>query len=291
MFSLALNYKQMSLYHALPFFFYILGPRYNSWSGIRDIVKVGITVIFTFALCWLPFLWTADNVITRMFPFNRGLFEDKVANFWCSISVVLKVRNIFSRVALVRAALFFTLVSVLPSQLLLFRESSHHKFLLALTNSALGFFLFSFHVHEKTILIPLTTVMVLLSDKRANTLTDSHEAEQSPVPVSLPAVWFTVIATFSMWPLLLKDDLSVMYIAGMGLFLTVAYILFKNYLSSRIVQLFVLSVLGCFFLHLVEIFVEPPERYPHIYPTLNSLYSAGHFALFFCYFNYRQIVD
>ena len=288
MFTLALNYKQMSLYHALPFFFYILGPRYNNWSGLKEVVKVGLTVILTVALCWFPFASTAGDVLTRMFPFNRGLFEDKVANFWCSISVLIKVREIFSRVALVRAALFFTLVAVLPSQLLLFRESSPHKFVLALTNSALGFFLFSFHVHEKTILIPLTTVMLLYNDKRTNV----HADGQSPSPaVSLPAVWFAVIATFSMWPLLLKDGLSEMYVAGMGLFLTVAYIFFKKHLSDKTVQLFVLSVLGCVVLHFLEICVKAPAKYPHIYPILNSLYSAGHFALFFCYFNYRQIVD
>ena len=27
------------------------------------------------------------QVVHRMFPFARGLYEDKVANFWCSISV------------------------------------------------------------------------------------------------------------------------------------------------------------------------------------------------------------
>jgi alpha-1,3-glucosyltransferase len=255
---------------------------------MREVVKVGITVVLTFALCWFPFISSAGDVLTRMFPFNRGLFEDKVANFWCSVSVLVKVRDIFSRVALVRAALFFTLVSVLPSQILLFRESSPQKFILALTNSALGFFLFSFHVHEKTILIPLTTVVLLYNDKRANAQTDE---QSSTLTVSLPAVWFTVIATFSMWPLLLKDGLCVMYVAGMGLYLTTVHILFKNQLSNRRVLLFYLSVLGCISLHILEIFVTPPERYPHIYPTLNSLYCAGHFALFFCYFNYRQIID
>ena len=28
------------------------------------------------------------QVLHRMFPFARGLYEDKVANFWCSVSVV-----------------------------------------------------------------------------------------------------------------------------------------------------------------------------------------------------------
>lgn len=276
----------MSLYHALPFFFFILGPRYNSMAGFRELVKVGVTVIATFALCWAPFASTAGDVVTRMFPFNRGLFEDKVANVWCSVSVVVKVKELFSRVVLVRCALFLTLVSVLPSQLLLFRESSHSKFLLALTNSALGFFLCSFHVHEKTILIPLATIVLLYSDKRTHVQTNGHEGV-----VALPAVWFTTIATFSMWPLLLKDGLCIMYIAGMGLYLTTVYIFYRNHIRNKMLLLFILSVAGCAALHVLELFVPPPNRYPHLYPTLNALYSAGHFSLFFCYFNYRQIVD
>ncbi len=29
-----------------------------------------------------------------MFPIGRGVFEDKVANFWCSLSVVIKVKSL-----------------------------------------------------------------------------------------------------------------------------------------------------------------------------------------------------
>ena len=295
LFTLALNYKQMSLYHALPFFFYILGPRYNSWAGFRQIVTVGGTVVLTFALCWSPFLSTADHVVFRMFPFNRGLFEDKVATFWCSLSVLLKVRDLVDRVLLVRAALFFTLVAVLPSQILLFRNATPHKFILALTNSALGFFLFSFHVHEKTILIPLTTaVLLLFAEKnqpksRLDVLLNKQRGTQT---VSLSAAWFIFIATFSMYPLLQRDGLGVMYITGMGLYLSVLHVVLRNEDHSKpLLGLFWLSVAGCILLHLGEVLLPPTDRYPFIHPTLNALYSAAHFAGFFCYFNYRQIFD
>ena len=33
-------------------------------------------------------------MLHRLFPFARGLFEDKVANVWCSLDVVLKLRNL-----------------------------------------------------------------------------------------------------------------------------------------------------------------------------------------------------
>lgn len=32
----------------------------------------------------------------RIFPFYRGLYEDKVANIWCSLSPVLKLKAHFS---------------------------------------------------------------------------------------------------------------------------------------------------------------------------------------------------
>ena len=59
LFVAALNYKQMELYHALPFFFYLLGRCIlcSSWSqSIGKLATIGITVIATFVIIWLPFL-------------------------------------------------------------------------------------------------------------------------------------------------------------------------------------------------------------------------------------------
>ena len=71
-FVLALNYKQMELYHALPFFFYLLGKclfsRPRTWIGaIGNLAAIGLTVIGTFALVWSPFLGrTWKNVDFQM---------------------------------------------------------------------------------------------------------------------------------------------------------------------------------------------------------------------------------
>ena len=61
MFVAALNYKQMELYHALPFFSYLLGrcALCSSWSrSIGKLTAIGVTVIATFLIIWLPFLLT-----------------------------------------------------------------------------------------------------------------------------------------------------------------------------------------------------------------------------------------
>lgn len=109
-FVLALNYKQMSLYYAPVFFFYLLGKsiaqaRHNTSLWISKVLAIGIVVLATFALCWQPFLRDTDvalQVLSRMFPVGRGLFEDKVANFWCTLSPFIKLKTLFSPDLLLR---------------------------------------------------------------------------------------------------------------------------------------------------------------------------------------------
>jgi alpha-1,3-glucosyltransferase len=51
------------------------------------------------ALIFSPFLFDQDQikqVFIRIFPLARGLYEDKVANIWCTLNVVVKLRNLFS---------------------------------------------------------------------------------------------------------------------------------------------------------------------------------------------------
>ncbi|GBN12324.1 hypothetical protein AVEN_250725-1 [Araneus ventricosus] len=68
-------------------------------------------------------------------------------------------------------------------------------------NSSLAFFLFSFQVHEKTILLPALPILLQL--------------EEYP----LPCVWFAYISTFSLVPLLAKDGLMIPFVALCALFL------------------------------------------------------------------------
>lgn len=158
---------------------------------------IGLSVIGTFVVIWLPILSIKLdmmlNVIERIFPFSRGLFEvalstfvclfsalffhciniliikimkDKVANFWCSLSVLVKLREKFDINTLSKISLLVTALLNLPSGFNLLLKPSKAKFLLALVNSALIFFLFSFQVHEKSIL--LATVLVFYFTKHNN---------------------------------------------------------------------------------------------------------------------------
>lgn len=207
-FVLSLGFKQMALYYAPAIGAYLLAkcfylgpirgyvllfralPRSNLLlHRTRLFFSLAITTILTFAVLFLPFLNPASSIldpITRIFPFNRGLFEDKVANAWCASDVLVKWRGRLSRESLVRLSAAVTAAGFLPAVLGLLRsgyilrqsknaageeeknkvESSIPMLPLlpyALLTSSLSFFLFSFQVHEKTILVPLLPLTALLS--------------------------------------------------------------------------------------------------------------------------------
>lgn len=99
LFSLALNYKQMVLYHALPVFVHLLRHCFQTdsgWSQIaRRFASKGLVVVFVFGLLWAPWLSSpaaALQVLHRVFPVARGVFEDKVANAWCVVNVVFPLK-------------------------------------------------------------------------------------------------------------------------------------------------------------------------------------------------------
>lgn len=130
--------------------------------------------------------------ITRIFPFARGLFEDKVANFWCASNVVFKWKVWASRSTLVKLSTALTALGFLPNVVGLL----YHGYQLgasekppkrdkptsppvpilpllpyALLASSMSFFLFSFQVHEKTILVPLLPLTLLVSGSAPSSFT------------------------------------------------------------------------------------------------------------------------
>ena len=93
--------------------------------------------IFVFTTSWLPYLSKMDDmlqVLHRMFPFSRGLYEDKVANVWCTASVVVKLRQWMTLQSLMSLATVSTLVATLPSCVHLLLNPTPYCFLLALVS-------------------------------------------------------------------------------------------------------------------------------------------------------------
>jgi alpha-1,3-glucosyltransferase len=124
-FCLSLGFKQMALYYAPAIFAFLLGrcfterngydstccligPRLNGYYSIVLFIKLGVTVLATFGLMFSPWLSSMEDiqqVFIRIFPVARGLYEDKVANVWCAINVIVKLRQILTVESTVRLRL------------------------------------------------------------------------------------------------------------------------------------------------------------------------------------------
>ncbi|KAI6171994.1 Alpha-1,3-glucosyltransferase [Aphelenchoides besseyi] len=142
-FILALNFKQIALYYSLPVFVFLFA----------NVVKLGLTVVLTMVLLWLPFLSMEQlpQVLHRIFPMARGLYEDKVASFWCAISPLYKFREFPIHFMAKLSSISIILLS-LPTLILLARRPNERNFHQSLFICSMAFFLLSVQVHEKTIL-------------------------------------------------------------------------------------------------------------------------------------------
>lgn len=329
-FSCSLNFKQMNLYLALPFFFALLsysiyggflkrGRKKTSsaasktsvavswWWTIACLAKIGGTVIATFALHWLPLClfaapatpesYPADGTcgaggldgdgntcapventcgpillggLKRLFPFNRGLFEDKVANIWCSVDPVLKLRNRTSlQPYLPLLATVATLVLSLPAAFaLLRRPPTTRTFLYALATTGLAFFMCSFQVHEKSILVPLMPITLLALE------------------VPSKSMLFIIVSTFSMWPLLQKDGLEIQYIVLMFVWIVLGRVGVSKSQGGWISRAVLFGGAAC---HALPLLVDPPAHLPHLWVLLLCVYSCALFGLFYLYLVFRML--
>ncbi|KAG0696080.1 glycosyltransferase family 57 protein [Suillus ampliporus] len=308
-FVLSLGFKQMALYYAPAIGSYLIGKciYLGPVHGTRLFLRLALTTTLAFMIMFAPFLPPFSPLssitapITRIFPFGRGLFEDKVANFWCFTNVlVLKWKRMFAgrEGVLIKASTGLTALGFLPAVAALIfggyktrlrtdakngsangPTSTVHTVLpsptpilpllpYALLTCSISFFLFSFQVHEKTILVPLLPLTLLLSGAAPTDDVFSWGALGNNVGV------------FSMWPLLKKDGLGVQYVAMLLLWnrlighnpFKLQYRSFVGLVSSVVHSAIIL-------LHLLELTVTPPARYPDLFPVLNVLVSTPVFGL------------
>jgi hypothetical protein len=327
LFSLALNFKQMELYHAPAIFAYLLGRcfRYDKsnrqsarTSAAGKFCSLGVTVLAVFAILWAPFAISPSGTVSsssslhldgivqlvqRIFPFNRGIFEGKVANIWCALSVKpFSIRHRLPPSLLPWAALGLTFLLILPPCWILFRVgkgdiidkvtyangskastqitklkgcSGDIRLLLwGTAASSLAFFLASFQVHEKGILIPLAPISLLAID--------------APHFVS----FFSIVATWSLWPLLVIDRLSDAYVCCLVVFLCIdsmtkapsqlsSYDEEIDIFSNRYITRYIppLSWIVMILLHISEWVIDPPHNLPDLYPVLWSFVGCGLFCI------------
>jgi alpha-1,3-glucosyltransferase len=292
LFCMALNWKQMTLYYAPAVFSYLLGKcfRENTTTQIiRKIALLGVTVLGTFFVLWFPFyhyrtipeqsaIEVYSPIIRRIFPFSRGLFEGKVSNIWCILA--LKPFSIRDRISLESQPLYALLLTVcmtIPFCVQLFRVANNKRnlltgkakakcLLLGAAGTSLSFFLASFQVHEKSILLPLAPLSFLTLDY------------VSFIP------WFSMISLWSMWHLLCLDQLQIVYLVLLwfyGCYLVYFDLITVTVESTEQQPCFLeiicrqvfrmmkpITIFTMCTLHVLEVLVDPPLSLPDIYPVL-----------------------
>ncbi|GAM86675.1 hypothetical protein ANO11243_046930 [Dothideomycetidae sp. 11243] len=320
-FVAALGFKQMALFYAPAVFAYLLGvcifPRIN----INRFVQIAFFTVVSFLALFLPlligiysnerrriplpsdhepppFLRTLPvevseksiyypyvlqmgQAIHRIFPFARGVFEDKVANIWCAIhSSGLHKLHQYDSSLLSRAALALTSLAILPPCFVIFLKPRRLLIPWAFATCAWGFFLCSYQVHEKNVLLPLLPMTLLLASEKG--LTPNMRA------------WIgfaNTLGSWTMYPLLQRDELRIPYFV---LTLLWAWLLglppasLSTYFDQqgKRISLITTAIHMVFYLgmvawHIAEGFVSPPTRMPDLWVVGNAIAGATGFGL--CY--------
>ncbi|XP_013883566.1 dolichyl pyrophosphate Glc1Man9GlcNAc2 alpha-1,3-glucosyltransferase [Austrofundulus limnaeus] len=210
LFTVLLNLKHIFLYVAPAYGVYLLRSycftqdntdgsiRWRSFSPVRLLV-LGSIVTSVFTLSFGPFVVMGQlpQVLTRLFPFKRGLCHAYWApNIWALYNILDKVLahlgvslQLLQEAELPAASmtgglvqefqhsvlpsispsvtLVCTLLSILPAAASIWwRPRGGRGFLRCLLLCALGSFMFGWHVHEKAILLAILPLSILAVENR-----------------------------------------------------------------------------------------------------------------------------
>ncbi|KAK4947868.1 Glucosyltransferase-like protein [Elasticomyces elasticus] len=329
-FVAALGFKQMALYYSPVIFAFLLGSCFSPSIRIGRLISIGLTTLLAFTILFAPLLLGSlydsyreitppeslppapllaqyrvslnpnnpldmvllqlSQVIHRMFPFARGVFEDKVANFWCFANTFYKLRNLQKYIELPRLSAIATLLSIFPPMLVIGAVPKKTLLPYALATSAWGFFLFSFQVHEKSVLLPLLPMTLLLGTRQG--LSKEYRAWVG---------WANILGVWTMYPLLKRDGLTVPYVVitllwcyllGLPPTSVSAYHdpelenvpgrpLAPDELRTPTKILHFQTYIVMAFWHLLEAFASPPEDKPDLWIVANACVGAVAFGI--CY--------
>jgi len=239
---------------------------------------------------YYPVVEQLIQMVHRIFPFARGLFEDKVANFWCALNVVIKLRKYPSEL-LQRGAIVATLASIIPPNLVLFFRPRKPLLPLALATTAWGFFLFSYQVHEKSVLLPLMPMTLLLAGNQG--LTKNIRAWVG---------FANILGCWTMFPLLQRVDLRVPYTAltllwvyllglpptSLGAYFEEGSSLLGQWLTFFVHTFFYMSM-GLW--HVLEATLQPPSDKPDLWIVINVGIGAAGFSLCYLWCLWRLVVE
>lgn len=332
-FVAALCYKQMALYYAPAIFAYLVGvcllPCWNTQRLCAIVVITALTFLVIFVpllvgalydymrsvppppgfeissfppvLAWglslmnsrswfyLPSLQLAQ-CLHRVFPFARGLFEDKVANLWCALNTVHKL-HVYPKAMAQRVSMFATLSFILPACMTISMFPRRELLPWAMASSAWGFFLCSFQVHEKSVLLPLLPMTILLGGNGG----------LGP-EIRAWVGWANLLGTWTLFPLLKRDDLRVPYYVVsllwaflLGLPPTSISLYFRSRQPNHDLTVFTKLLHLSFYTamvtwHFAEAFVKPPDGKPDLWVVVNVIIGTSGFGICFLWCSWQLIL-
>ena len=262
-------FKQTLMYFAPAFLAYMLGEalRLPTWrdTGIR-VGVLGVTVLSTIGFVFFPLVWTCDysgciaerggHVLNRVFPFGRGLLEDYVANIWTILTPVLRLRSmtLLKQKFCAIASLAGTVMGFSETFYSLLKRPNPKMFAIGLSATSLSFYLFSWMVHEKAILLPMSVILA-----SAETLSSLNKSN----------LIFRMIeaSILSMWRLMKIEGNFLAAYAVLGF----AWIVFRDIAgykaspSSTFSWIMVWMNMGAFLMILFDLFVPPPTALPYLW--------------------------
>ena len=295
-FAMCINFKQMGMYYAIPFPLYALKYLFTDKDNnifiifIKLVIYLVVTIASILAI-WSPWIITDTykNVLQRIFPIWRGIFEDKVATFWCVLNIVYKVDKIPQQIAIKASFVLTVSTAVIPAICILFGKKCSKKVTkLGFFIISLGFYLFSFHVHEKTIIVPYLAYLLCFFDMK----------------LFLPS--FTMVSMFSMEPMLERENQVYTYIVLTVMFYIISKALIEvakvstavskkeKEVKSTYMDVFmnlveILIIIFIIMYHVTKAYIPPPQKYPYIYPLVNAVASFGYFCFIFLSANITMI--
>jgi alpha-1,3-glucosyltransferase len=279
----------------------VIGTLYDSYRGVTSRPDLDgpppplpilpwITKFIDTNAFYYPVVEVLVQVLHRVFPFSRGLFEDKVANFWCALNVVLKIRN-YPAALLQKAALGATLLSILPPNIIIFLRPRKTTMPQAFAATAWGFFLFSWQVHEKSVLLPLMPMTLLLAGK--------HGMNRE---IRAWVGFANILGAWTMFPLLHRVDLRIPYAV---LTLLWAYLLGLppaswsvyfdengttwSQLATAVLHTGFYLLMGVW--HVLEAFALPPAGKPDLWVVANVGVGVAGFGICYLWCLWRLMLD
>ena len=282
----------------------LLGSLYDTYRGISPLLSTterSANPIFSLLVPYIdpksilyPLFLQLTQSLHRIFPFVRGIFEDKVANIWCAFHTIHKLHN-YPIPLLQRVSLSATVIAILPACMTISLFPRKELLPWALASSAWGFFLFSFQVHEKSVLLPLLPMTILLGG-------DGGLSREMRAWIG----WANWLGVWTLYPLLKRDKLRMPYFI---LALLCAYLLalpptsLSLYihslnksrtplssvrLSTAVLHLMFYAAMTSW--HVLEAFRPPPENKPDLWIVLNVLIGAAGFGICYLWSTWQLIL-